>query len=271
MEVGMSASAKTVPTPNPAERSLVVTVTEDSFASSGGVIPVQGTLYGDPVWKTFLPKDYFKNFQNFVYTGQVDAYGLAFAMQKTEAEANTPFRTTVWKGNHRWPPILLFVGFEVDYVSQRSFPVTDGTTVGTGFGPTYYDKTVYIPDVAEGTRFVKDEFFGPTQFDIPQTPVPVPTAVQYVLPGGAGQSFPECLHPTITIPDFITSLTQTIGGSSADVGGSIEGQRFPATNFETWAPYVLSDTQEQQGGGWYRVRIRVFPPAQPSPIVRLSR
>lgn len=267
----MDRTHTTISTPNPAERSLRVEVPERNFASNGGVIPVAGTRYDDSSFKTLFSQDYKKEFGDFLYTGQDDSNGLLFARNKDEVEANTPFRTTTWVGNHRWPPILLFVGFDIDYVAQRSYAASNGTDVGTGFGPTYYDKVVYIPDVSEGTRFVKDEFFGPTPYDIPKTPVPIATAVQYILPGGTGQSFPECLHPTIQIPDFITSLTQTIGGSSANVGGSVEGQKFPATNFETWGPYVLSDNQDFQNGGWYRVRIRVFPPATPDPIVRLSR
>lgn len=266
----MASSHTTIPTPNPRERALLVTIEESVFANDPNILPATGTAYEDCA-KALFAKDYQKQFSEYVYTGQDGTHGMLFAKQKTELEASTSFRMTTWFGNHRWPPILLFVGFETDYVSQRSFPVANSTTVGTGFGPTYYDKVVYIPDVSEGTRFVKDEFFGPEPFDIPKTPVPIPTAVQYIMPGGSGQSFPECLHPPIIIPDFITSLTQTIGGSTAAVGGSIEGQRFPATNFETWGPYVLSDNQQFQNGGWYRARIRVFPPSTPDPVVRLSR
>lgn len=267
----MSDTHKTISTPNPSERALVVTVDEKIFASNGGVIPDEGTLYSSEDFKTFFGRDYNKEFSNFVYTGQTKEHGLLFARNKTEEQMATPFRTTTWTGNHRWPPILLYVGFEADYVALRSYPASNGTTVGTAFAPNYYDKVVYIPDVSEGTRFVKDEFFAPRPFDIPQMPVPIPTAVQYILPNGSGQSFPECLHPTIVIPDFVTGISQTVGGSSSGLGGSVKGQKFPATNFETWAPYVLSDRDEYQNGGWYRVRIRVYPPAQPEPIVRLSR
>lgn len=265
----MASSHTTIPTPNPSERALLVQVEESVFANDPDILPATGTSYEDCA-KVIFSKDYKKQFSEYVYTGQSGDYGMLFAKNKTTEQANDPFRTTTWFGNHRWPPILLFVGFEADYVSQRSFPASNGTDIGAGFAPTYYDKVVYIPDVSEGTRFVKDEFFGPAPFDIPQTPVPIPTAVQYIMPGGAGQSFPECLHPLIEIPDFITSLTQTIAGSTSAVGGSVEGQRFPATNFEEWGPYVLSDNQEFQSGGWYRARIRVFPPAQGDPIVRLG-
>lgn len=263
----MSDTHTTCPTPNPAERSLIVQVPENKFADAAGVIPPQGTLYGASAFKTLLSTDYRKNFANFVYTGQVGDFGLQFAMNKTTEEANTPFRTTTWFGNHRWPPILLAVAVIEDYGAPRSFTRFSGTALVPAIGPTYYDRVVYIPDVSEGTRFVKDEFVGPTQFVIPQTPVPVATSVDYLLPGGVGRSFPECLHPKIEIPPTSTANAQLIAGVATGIGTSLEGQLFPATNFEEWAPYVLSDTQEMQGGVWYRVRIRVFPPGQPDAIV----
>lgn len=266
----MAESTTSIPTPVPTERALLAIVEEATFANNPDILPATETRY-DECSKYLIAKDYEKKWGSYLYTGPQGPYGMLFAKAKTVEEANTPFRSTSRFGNHRWPPILLYLGFEVDYVSQRSFPVSNGTDIGTGFAPTYYDKVVYIPDVAEGTRFLKEEFFGPREFVIPQTPVPIPTAVQYILPGGGGQSFPECLHPTIRIPDFISSLTQTVAGATTAVGGAVEGQLFPATNFETWAPYILSDEQEQRDGGWYRVRIRIFPPAQPEPIVRLSR
>lgn len=266
----MSATATTIPTPNPAERALKVAVLEESFASVGGVIPVQGTTYADSAFKTLLPADYRKNFGDFVYTGQGEKNTLLFAKGKTTEEANTPFRKTTWKGNHRWPPILVFVAVDPDYGNLRSFPSFSGTTIGTSFAPTYYVKTGYIPDVSEGTRFIKEEFFGPTQFNIPQSPVPVPSSVSFETPSGVSFSFPECLHPKIQIPDMITSLTSIIGGSAAGVGTSLRGTLFPATNFESWGPYVLSDIQTNQDGGWYRVRIRVVPPPTPDVIISQS-
>lgn len=265
----MPSSHTTIPTPNPIERALLVEVEESVFAQDPDIIQPVETAYKN-FSKAIFSKDYEKKFADYIYTGQQGAYGLLFAKPKTVEQANVPFRTTKWMDNHRWPPVLLGVVIIEDYGAPRTFSVLSGSAIGTGSGPTYYDQVEYIPDVSEGTRFVKDEFFGPRPFNIPQYPVPTPTAVTYTLPGGVNGSFPECLHPLIEIPPTTTSTSQNVGGVVTAVGTSLGGQRFPATNFESWAPYVKSDIQEQRDGGWYRVRIRVFPPAPPEAILLLN-
>lgn len=266
----MSETTTSLSTPNPVERSLLVLVEESVFANSPDIVPAPRTLYKD-FPDSLIPQEYPRDrWGEYVYTYPQGTHGLLFAKNKTLTEANTPFRKTTWKGNHRWPPILLGVAIIPDYGSPRSFPVMVGNVIGTGVGPTYYDQVHYIPDVSEGTRFVKEEFFGPTQFNIPQTPVPVPTSVSYLLPGGITGNFPECLHDTIKIDATITNSQQLVSGSVSRVGTTIGQQIFPATNFTDWSPYILSDTQERQDGGWYRVRIRVFPPPQPESILAFN-
>lgn len=262
----MPSSHTSIPTPNPTERALLVGVEESAFANNPDILPAIGTAYKDCA-KALISKDYEKKWGEYIYTEQRGDYGLLFAKNKTVAEANTPFRTTTWFGNHRWPPILQAILIIEDFGAPRSFTRISGTELVPAIGPSYYDRVVYIPDVSEGTRFVKDEFCGPTQFIIPQTPVPVPTAVDYLLPGGVGRSFPECLHPKILIPPTSTATAELVAGAAVGIGTSLEGQLFPATNFEEWSPYVLSDTQEITNGVWYRTRIRVFPPGQPDAIL----
>lgn len=189
---------------------------------------------------------------------------------KTAEEMNTPFRRYSRLGNHRWPPILVDVSVLPDYGSPRNFPIYSGTDIGVGFGPSYNDQLIYIPDASEGTRFVTEEFFAAVPFNIPQYPTPVATAVTYRLPGGETRSFPECLHDTLCIPPLITAQTSIVAGVAGVIGTTIPEQIFPATNFVSWAPYVLSDSQERRDGGWYRVRVRVYPPPVPD-VVQLVR
>lgn len=264
----MPDSHTSLSTPNPMERSLLVLVEESVYAQNPDIIPIQGTRYGD-FPKEIFAQDYRQEYENYIYTEQNGTHGLLFAKNKTREEANTPFRKTTWKGNHRWPPILLEVNVIPDYSSPRSFAVISGTNIGTGIGPTYYDQVRYISDASEGTRFLKEEFLSPTQYDIPQSPVPVATGVSYLLPGGASGNFQECLHDDILIPAIVTGTVQVIAGVNSQIGSVIQEQFFPATNFPTWGPYVLSDTQELVNGVWYRTRIRVFPPPQPDPVVRV--
>lgn len=261
-------------TPNPSEKSLSILIPQVEIKEKKTLFDayLPGALFKDcPI----IPdQGLVGDYGDFVFTDCTDADNKHlrywFGANKTLEQANTPFRTTTWKGNHRWPPVLLGVQIIADHGSQRSFTVRSGTDTGTGFGPTYYDQVQYIPDVAEGTRFVKDEFLSPIKFNIPQTPVPIPTSVSYQLPGGINGNFPECLHGDIIIEPTITCSAQLVAGTVSVVGTTIGAQVFRATNFTDWSPYILSDTQELRDGVWYHVRIRVFPPPQPEAITSFN-
>jgi hypothetical protein len=266
----MSASHTTIRTPNPAERSLVVTVPESVFAAKGGVIPPQGTLYGSSAFKTYFGKDYMKEFSEFVYTEQVGEYGLAFAMNKTPEEANTPFRTyTVDFGNHHWAPVL----YAFNLIEDTSFPVAVPTIVGNDQGlvitPRWYERQEFVDAINEGTRFVLYEFFGPTPFGIPRHSVPQPLSIQYTLPGGGGGSFPASYHDTFTVPGMRSGTFQSAGGTTAAVeGGGQDEQIFPRTNHKRRRPYVVKDGNAFRDGGYYRAMLRAFPPAPGRKITR---
>jgi hypothetical protein len=190
-----------------------------------------------------------------------------FGPNKTDAEKNTPYRSYSETKNHRWPPILDALGIQQDYTFPNVTNVVSGNDSGIVTAPRNYPKRVYIPEVNEGTRFLTEEFFAATKFDIPRHAVPTPTAV-FVDILDVSLSFPECLHPKITVPNTRTGDVTLVAGTAAGAGGALNGQVFPATNFETWAPYILTDQQELREGGWYRIRVRVFPPDLPDAIVR---
>lgn len=266
----MSATHRTIATPDPRYRSLVVSVGESSFASNGGVIPIQGTLYSSDLFKGLLGSDYHKEFDDFVYTQQLPdsktGGELVFARHFSDEQKKTPFRVTSKFGNHRWPPILK----QLQFIQARDFPITsqlsDGKTI---YANRYLVREVYIPEVNEGSRFVTEEFISDTKFDIPQYPVPTPTSISYHylnLRGG----FPECLHKKIDLKALISTTASYNGSVTTSNYNELQGQVFPATNFTEWAPYVLSDDQDLVGGVWYRKRIRVYPPPMPKTRVNVS-
>lgn len=253
-----------VPTPSPNEWSFVTVV-----RSLWGVqMPVAGqTIYRD--WKQMIPQRAAGNYGSYVYADSVEApagwLGFLWVRHKTEKEKATPFRTIETFGNHRWPPELRSLRFFADPSFPRAINGPGGSIIT---GPTYYVRQVYIPEQNEGTRFVIREFLSDTPFKIPLHPVPEPTSVSYDVPGASG-SFPECLHPKIVIPAFRTatqSFTVTDGSSGA--AGAIPGQAFPATNFETRAPYFVSDEQQFTNGLYYRKQVQAFPPPELDPINR---
>ena len=239
----MSDTHRTIATPDPRYRSLVVVVGESSFASNGGVIPVQGTSYSSPLMKGLLGSDYKKEFSDFVYTSQLEDVKvggqLVFARHFSDEQRKTPFRTSTRFGNHRWPPILK----KLEFVLARDFPITSQLSSGkTVYANRYLVREVYIPEVNEGSRFVTDEFISDEPFVIPQYPVPTPTSVSYHylnLRGG----FPECLHDKIDIKALISTTANYNGTVTTDNYNELKGQVFPRTNFIEWSPYVISVEQ----------------------------
>lgn len=269
----MSATHKTVPTVNPAERALVVTVLEDSFASVGGKIPPQGTPYSSPLFKTYFSKDYKKEFSDFIYTGQVGEYGLGFARAKGPDDLDEvgnikPFRSTWTKfGNHRWCPILKGLAFVSDSTFPLSTNIVSGSESGIATAPKNYVREVFIQEVNEGSRFFLQEFTSPFPFQMPRFPVPQPGRVSYQINGIQG-SFEECLHDDIEIP-YTDSTTAILVGSTGSVSDAkIPGQFFPRTNFRRRRNYVLASDQELRDGVWYMQRLWVYPPKQPRTTVQ---
>ncbi len=268
----MSATHRTVPTPDPSQRSLVVTVSEDSFASVGGVIPKEGTLYKDPAFKTYFGKDYQKNFSDFAYTGQVGDYGLAFARGSFNADKQLiatpkPFRSS-WRkfGNHRWCPLLEGLAFIEDTEFPQATNVIINGDQGLATAPKYYVHEAYVAEVNEGSRFFLDEFFSPVPYVLARSPVPQPGRVSYQINGLRG-AFEECLHDDIEIPATNGATATLIDGSQTNLDSKILGQFFPRTNFRRRRPYILTSDQVYQDGGWYMQRLRVFPPRQPKTTI----
>jgi len=258
----MSLICKTTRTPNPALRSLIVSVDEASLAPLAGVLPVEGTLFSDTSWKGIFPRDYMKLYSGFRYATQLedtkDGAQLLFAKVRTDAEINTPFRSTSRFGNHYWPPVLKSLTFPI----VTGFPYVIQTGASTWVtSDRRVVREVYIPSANEGSRFIEDEFTSDQPFSIPQYPVPTASAVSYHLVNING-GFPECLHKKIDILAIV--------GADGSTGGVVPGQEFPATNFTEWQPYVISDTQELTGGVYYRKRVRVFPPPEPKTIINTS-
>lgn len=274
----MSATHRTVQTPNPKFRSLQISVKEATFASSAGIIPPEGTLYSDPAWKSFFGKDYLKEFSDFRYICQTsdnqNGGTLLFCRSMTPEQRDTPFRTTTRFGNHHWYPILKKLEIIPDSGSARSYRAVVNGQNAVNSGPSFYVRQVYIPAVDQGSRFIVEEFFSDIPYVIPQYPTPKPSNVSYDVPGVRG-GFPECLHDDIYIQSISTTIDTTVIGTSGQLtsiggGSTIPGQFFPRTNFKSWSPYVISDEQKFENG-YYRQRVTVFPPPLPKAISNVQQ
>lgn len=269
-----------IKTPNPSEFGISVTVPMNIIVNSPGNFPTEGDALSQNIWAADRPLRDPAHYGYYIYTDYQEttsserepAIVFFYGKNKTEEEKNTPFRTYTEVKNHRWPPILLALAIQQDYTFPNSTnmisnPLIGSDEVGIVVAPRNYPKYAYIPEVNEGTRFVIEEFFAATKFDIPQHPVPTTTSVNVDILD-VSLNFPDCLHPRIVVPNTRTGTTQLVGGTASNAGGALDGQVFPATNFETWAVYVLTDQQEPTPTGWRRIRVRVFPPPMPEVIIR---
>lgn len=264
-----------IPTPNPSEFGLEVTAKNSVLWSIASMPQAIGVAYKN-FPEGFIEMSMLENYGDYIFNKSIPAEDgyvrLIFLKPKTQAEADIPFKVTSRFGNHHWYPILKALEIIPDYNAPRSYRSANGNGQILISGPSFYVREEYIPHASEGSRFVKEEFFSSTPFDIPQYPVPQPSSVSYDVPGRSG-SFPECLHDDIPIADLTTaSAIQIVGagggsGSSNQIGSGIQGQFFPATNFQGWTPYVIEDSQDDSLG-YYRVRITVYPPPMPELIIQ---
>ena len=256
---------QTVPTPNPNERVLFVTVEESVFSENPDALPVLNTRYADCDRALFGP-DYKRQFDDWIYIDQMPNRSngravLVFGNNKTEEEKNTPFRSVPSMGNHYWPPILLDIEIEKSRVPRS---VDTGDRIYKGF--TYTATPIYHPNADTGTLFILNLYSSATQFDIPQSPTPITRAVNFPVPGSRPFSFPECLGPDITVLEMEDSdssydpVSLTISSNL----GLTTPWFFPATDPKTWAPYILYDRQEKDASGlWIRTQMWVYPPNLP--------
>lgn len=275
---------KLLPTPDPSALTFAVLIPQDIVSQYPTCVPQTGALFktlgiaGNPSGKSVgwipdaaLAQD--SRFGLYVYTGMsrenldmVFFYG----RPKTPEEANKPFREYTEFKNHHWPKILQGFAILQDYTFPNVTNVISGNDSGIVTAPQNYAKWALVDSTDEGTRFVTEEFWSPTKFDIPGYPTPATTSI-HVEVLGRDYDFPDCLHPKIVVPNTVTGSAQLVNGVGSAGGGALNGQVIPATNFETWAPYVLTDQQEYRDGGWYRIRVRVFPPPLPETAVIQTR
>lgn len=247
---------KTFKSPNPAYRCLSVKVGEASFASAGGVLPVEGTVYSSAEFKPFFGADYRKEFSSYIYNGQgedtPEGGTLLFGPGLTQAQIDTPYREFYDVKDMRWHAILK----KLKFIPVQNFPhsvtMADGTVRNA---KRYLVREYYIPEYYGPTRILTQLYVSPVKFNISPPRAPVPTAVSYNFINLRG-GFPECLHDEINIASLL-------GAIGANVTEALKGQVFPATNFIGWTRYTLHDTQEYIGGMWHRTKTTAYPPPEP--------
>lgn len=266
----MNDTHQPIRTPNPSVWNLEVTVKASILASNPDITPVEGTPY-DQFPKWFKDSAYIKQYGGYTYIDNKDGpqrgdVTLIFCKNFTAEQATQAYRTYYRFGNHRWPPQLLALAF----IKDNAFPrAINGVVKGKGaviVGPTYYVRRVMIPEINEGSRFKIEEFFSNIPLPISQYLVPVPTEVMWDIPGARG-SIPECLHPKIVVPHTQSASAGIVQGDASAASGIIAGQTFPETDMVELEPYVVSQSNDFEQGGYHSIRVTVEPPDTPEAII----
>lgn len=197
-----------------------------------------------------------------------------FLAPQTAAERAVPFQTFTTYKEHAWPAVLFAFNAFPDYSNPRQ----SGTIVKSDsvyameeiILPTWVWRRAWIEQVVADSKCIVERFSGmgvaftDEELDHIQ-PVPAPVEWDY---NGKPDGM-VCLHPELKIPSHGNSARALVDGAPTIIGSTSGFQPFrlfPATNFEEWAPFVLSDSQVEENGEWYRERVTIYPPPQPEII-----
>lgn len=182
-----------------------------------------------------------------------------FVPPKTQAEKNfTPFRSSPIEEPYTWPGYFTEPHFDIDETNPR---VSEDAT-----GAIYLPRGLVTfreiqPPVTTFSRGLLEEFVSAEPFSeadlTNRKPIPDHVEIDYL---GWTQVFSGYLHPEFTVPAQSTAGDRT-GGGTVDMK-AIPAVEYEATNFQRWAPFVLSDEPVfvESEGVWYRRRKRLNPP-----------
>jgi len=182
-----------------------------------------------------------------------------FAKTRTEEERATAFKTRWVKRMHSWPTVLLKL-----WAQKGSLPLSSVDSKG-GVKTTdrLHERTRYRNGGMFPTWFRIRHYLSERPFPRQSSQrVPITDSVHWSFDGFSG-SFPDCLHPGVTVPN-----SENMGGTlfgfgtpSVEIGGDLVKQFFPPTLMQDWERYVLEDTRNEVFGTMeHRVLVECYPP-----------
>lgn len=264
---GLDPSFDLVPTPNPQEFSLRVSLDATMFKPDTMVPP--GTPYKECRFLSKRGRMQFQGFEDYVYTycsqdgGNLWFY---FGKRRTEENRDVPFRSFYTYEDYPWPAVL-----EDIYIVQSSFPQTayNGTTTITA--PSYFARYRYRPAVSVDSMCLVEQFLDAVPWREEEMyhdqPIPGDVNATYL---GLDINFPRCLHKDVRFVETVPGAQVVVGAGmvSPPAGRNTDVSFFPKTNFVNWATFVLKDQQQPTGGMFLRERVTIYPPAQQRAIIR---
>jgi hypothetical protein len=200
-----------------------------------------------------------------------------FCKPKTETERNTPFRTFYTSRQWRWPTVLNSLIFVPDNAFPRATPFAvapepDGSGGFTGggqgmaFSPNLIERFNITPEALALSTVKVEQFLSDRPWSVNDLTHPQPTEGQVSWDFNGAKGSINCLHPDIKIPARGKAYTTVVNGTTSFEGAPFTPERiFPATNFESWEPFVISDNVVIENGVSFRERATIYPPEMNEP------
>lgn len=183
-----------------------------------------------------------------------------FGRVRTEDERDTPFRQRWIKRMWSWPTVLLKL-----WAEKGSIPITALDAAGnlrstdSLLERVRYRKGDTYPTLFRISEYLAEAGFGDMGA---RQIVPVTDSIHWSFDGFSG-SFPECLHPGVTVPNNLTTGQVLFGFGTPlkGIGSDIVRQDYPPTNMQDWETYPIEDDRKVVLGLMeHRVLVEALPP-----------
>lgn len=263
-----------LPTPDPSTISFRISESAQTFRT--GDIPKQGTKFADTrLTKSRVQQDNFANY-TYQYMSREGAnlwfyftfpYSTVIDSETGLPKNQVPFNTFTTNKRWSWPSVLhrlIFVPSQVPLITAVPNP-DDSKGYAQAFVERLVPRRVFTPATNALCECLVEQFVSDAPWDTVEHPQPVDGEVEWDLPGTSERI--QCLHPRIEIPASGRPYTVIVNATPYATAPIGQNRIYPATNFEDWAPFVVSDEVVRQNGVYFRERVTIYPPAPNERIV----
>lgn len=262
-----------VPTPNPSELSIVITVPQQQVSLQPNAIPLIGATLNTLAWipDGDVATDDRYGLYVFMLSGvRADREGIVvdfyYAKNKTPDERNTPFITYTVTEKVVWYPVLEWIQFG----QETGFPlsqniITPNQQQGLVLAPRWLVKRGYRPGLTLTTKVQIKKFLSEVPWPdwAMESDEPQPTEVSWDLVGSHG-NMGRCLHPSVPVPGQSSGykVISQAGDLYASSSTDSNGQLYPRTNHIRWQDYIVNEV-DQVEGQYLRIEKTYFAPIAP--------
>lgn len=267
----MSSQFQLVPTPNPLEFMVAITVPDRIVNEQLKLLPnsdglEEYTPYNKFTWIANPPRVGEFGSYRYVFSEKAgaDATTFFFAKTRTDEERNTPFKDWTSTRHYVWPAVLLDF-----YVIESSFDISNYNGSTTQNATRYLPRFRYVPSTPHDSKIRIRQYLSDTPWPSNRIvhPQPVPTDIDgsYL---GVKMSFPRCLHRRVTFTELVPGarIVYGVGMEGSGRNGTPREQIFPATNFSDWVRFDIEDVVQPTRGLYLRERVTIYPPDRGEPI-----